>query len=152
MAISATVATAKGVVGYGSNMEEWNAKTKCSAVAGIGFGQPVIRSTAVADGIAPFAGTGVVIGVTEAVNYVDALVGYKQGTRVPVRDEGQMWVAAGGACTEGNQAFYNNATGGWGNAGGAAVPGVVFDSSAVAGEVVRIQIFTRAAVAAPVTP
>lgn len=142
----------RGQVGVSSDMQKENVRTflasgvTTAAATKIGFGQPVIRG-ATPKTIVPFTGTGSVVGITLFSGDIDDEAGYPQGENVPVINEGQVWVYADGACTAGKTPLFVPATGGFKDATTGEEPlalkGCVFDGSGVAGDAVRLQVFTR---------
>lgn len=126
----------RGLIGHHANMEEWNAITRIADDTAFSMGQPVSRNGD--DGVTEFDGT--TLGVTRYHVAIDHEEGFPEGFNVPVMTMGVMWVAAGGTATVGAPAFYDAATDRWSDATGVEVPGVEFDSSAGAGELVKIRI------------
>lgn len=149
-----------GVVGYSSDMEQDNVITgiasgvTATASTKIGFAQPVTRGTAEKTVVMWDGENGPCIGLTLASGHIDEAEGYQNGDNVPVLNEGQIWAHASGVCTEGATPLFVPATGGFTDyvepadpedADPLALTGAVFNSSATAGGVVRIQINTRIA-------
>lgn len=139
-----TGADTRGLVGMHADAQEWNARTLLAdnvTANPIGAGQPVAR-LAGNDKVCRAWTTGVAVGLTRWKIDLDTATGFKQGDHVAIQDEGTMWVAAGAACTAGGAAYYNPATDRYGNtgAGFVAVPGVMFDTNAVANDLVRVRI------------
>lgn len=134
----------RGLVGMHADAQEWNARTLLAdnvAAAPIGPGQPVARFAG-NDKVGRAWATGAAVGVARWTVSVDTTTGFKEGDPIAVQDQGTMWVAAGAACTAGGAAYYNPTTDRWGNTGAAfvAVPGVMFDTNATAGRLVRLRI------------
>lgn len=144
-----------GVVGYSSDMEQDNVITgiasgvTATASTKLGFAQPVTRGTAEKTVVMWDGENGPCIGLTLASGHIDEAEGYQNGDNVPVLNEGQIWAHASGVCTEGATPLFVPATGGFTDATTGdedlAITGAVFNSSATAGGVVRIQINTRIA-------
>lgn len=140
-----------GTVGYSSDMQKENVRTFIAsgvtdaAATKIGFGQPVVRGASEKT-VVPYTGNGSIVGITMARPDVDPAEGFSEGDNVPVLNEGQIWVYASGPCTAGSEVAFVAATGGFQNAGeDDGLDGFVFDSSATAGGVVRLQVARRIA-------
>ena len=134
-----------GVVGGHANMEEWSAVTRIATntdEAPFGFGQPVQRVTAVDQACEAWDGLSAPIGITRFTYLDDIEAGFAEHAHVPVMTMGVMYVAAGAAATAGAQAGYDPATDRWADVAGdfVAVPGVEFDTTATAGNIVKIRI------------
>lgn len=139
----------RGIVGMHADSQEWNARTRLAdnvAAAPIGPGQPVARFAG-NDQVARAWTTGPTLGVTSWKIQLDTATGFNEGAAIAIQNQGTMWVAAGSAATAGVNAGYNPVTDRWGNVAGAfvAVPGVEFDTTGVAGGLVRIRIAIPAA-------
>lgn len=146
MAIVAyTGSDTRGLVGGHVNSEEWNAITRLAdnvASATIGPGQPVIRLAG--NDVVARGGwaSGAILGLTRNAIDLDTTTGAVEGQHLAIMTMGVMYVAAGGACTAGNQAGYDPATDRYGDVDLTyiAVPGAEFDSAGVSGGLVKIRI------------
>lgn len=127
----------KGLVGGHANMEEWNAVTRTASEAGIAPGHPVQRDGDHA--VEGWDGETAPMGVVRWTIDADTTDGYPVGKSISIMTMGVMWVAAGGTSTAGAQAGYDSATDRWSDSGD-PVPGVEFDTSGGAGELVKIRI------------
>lgn len=148
-------ADTRGLVGMHANSEEWNAITRLAdnvATAPIGAGQPVARFAG-NDNVCRAWTAGAALGVVRYKIDLDTATGHAEGDHVSIMTQGVMWVAAGDDATAGAAAAYDPATDRWADIGGDFdnVPGVEFDTTAAAGQLVKIRI-QRPAAAAPVAP
>lgn len=142
----------RGIVGMHADAQEWNARTLLAdnvAAAPIGPGQPVARFAG-NDKVGRQWATGAAVGIARWTISVDTTSGFAEGEPIPVQDQGTMWVAAGATCTAGGAAYFHPTNDRWGNTGTGyvAVPGVMFDTNAVAGQLVRLRIAIPATAAA----
>lgn len=145
--------TFTGLVGQHANSEEWNAITRLAVdtdTSPIGFGQPVYR-VATNDNHCSTAVNGNPLGVTRYRVDIDGVTGYEEYGHVSIMTQGIMYVAAGDVATAGEPAGYDPATDRWADVAGDfdAVLGAEFDTSADAGEIVKIRIQRPAAAVAP---
>lgn len=146
---------APGQVGRRANMEEWNTLTRIAEVEGIGFAEPVQRGTG-ADQVVPFT-TGKFLGLTEC----DYTIGtdapgdpitFPVGWNTPVNEFGVLWANANGTCTQGGYVYWDAADKGYSDDdGGTLIPNAEFDSSAAAGDIVKIRL-RRIPAAPPAAP
>lgn len=142
----------RGLVGMHADAQEWNARTLLAdnvAAAPIGPGQPVARFAG-NDRVGRAWTTGAAVGIARWTISVDTTTGFAEGAPIAVQNQGTMWVAAGGTVAAGAAAYYNPTTDRWGTSGAGftAVPGVEYDTNAVAGQLVRIRIAIPATAAA----
>lgn len=132
-----------GAVGRRANMEEWNTIT-CIAEDvtnnPIGFAQPVMRGSG-DEKVVIYDGSGSFRGLTEADVTLGALV-YPEGANTPVCESGVLWALAGDTCTAGESVGWDSATGKYedGSSSTAVIPNAEFDSSAAAGQLVKIRL------------
>lgn len=131
-----------GLVGGHANMEEWNALTRTASVVGIAPGQPVQRVAGDDFTVEAWDESSPPLGVVRWTIDADTEEGYPVGKSISIMTMGVMWAAAGGAATAGAQAGYDPATDRWGNVAGdfVAVPGVEFDTTGVAGNLIKLRI------------
>jgi hypothetical protein len=133
----------KGQAGMKANAEDWNAITRtCETVAGIAFGVPVSRGAADFGCIIAAAATKILgISIKDITRPAADGDKYARYSNVGILTMGVIWVVAGGACTAGNPAYWDPATGKWVNDNTKlAVPGAVFDSTGVLNDLVLVAI------------
>lgn len=152
-------APAKGLHGQIASEEKSNRISRTvENAAGIPFGTPVQRGAG-DHGVVPFAAGGTFIGIAilnpsvPAVAAGSTLVdGYPQYFTGAFATMAQMYVTAGGAVADGNPVYYNTTTARYVAAAGANIvgplPGVVFDTTGVDGDIVEISIRERPLAAA----
>lgn len=132
-------------VGRRVNMEEWNARTGIAS-AEIEFGAPVMDGPSnLPDSrqVAPLAGAGVVLGITEA-SVVLPHTGdkYAQYDNLAYIEAGVIGVKVGSAVTKGGQAYWDTVAKHWiatDTADSIGVAGAHFDESGASGSVVPLR-------------
>lgn len=115
------------------------------AVGTVPFGTSVVQhpnanSVTLAGGApgAPFRGVAILDSTVRAVNPLNS---YANGDTVAVMTQGTVWVVAASNVTEGQAAFYD-ANGNFTDvaANDMAIPNATFDTSALAGSLVRLRL------------
>ena len=132
----------KYALGRRVNMEEWNTRTGVAAGA-IGFGAPVEAGPLGGQQVKAWDGTGVILGITEAVPVLprpgDAFAQYDN---VPFCDMGVIGVKAGSDVTKDTPAFWDttaNAFVATDTATSYPVPGATFDEAGASGAIVPLR-------------
>jgi hypothetical protein len=143
----------KGVHGAVANEEKSNRISRTvENVEGIYFGAPVQRGAG-DHGVVPFAAgklMGIAIlspAVPPVANGSTLVDGYPQLFTGSFLTEGPMYVTAGGAVADGDPVFYSTVTRRYVNAAGTNIvgplPGVLFDTTGIDGDVVELAIQSR---------
>lgn len=146
---SYTVAPAKGLPGQIANEEKCNKISReVETAAGIKFGQPAQRGSA--DHGVAILSSGTFIGiavlnpaVAPAADNPDAYAQYVTGAFMT---EGQMYVTAGSAVTDGAAVYWDPSTGRYiddDTTTSVAIPNAVFDTSGGDGDIVEISLKNR---------
>jgi hypothetical protein len=146
-------APAKGLHGAIASEEKCNKISRTVENAGgVRFGQPVQRGAG-DHGVIPLA-AGTFIGIAVLNPAVPPVApgativdGYPQYFTGAFMTQGQMYVTAGGAVTDGGEVFYNTTTHRYVGAAGAnivgPIPDAVFDTSGGDGSIVEISLRLR---------
>lgn len=129
-----------GANGAAATMHGWDADTK-QAEATITFGKACSKGSA--DDGAVLGGSNFIGVSMRDITLVHTTADrYESGDNMAVMNRGDIWVTVGGNVTPGQQAHYNTSTGVISAAGGTAIAGAKFMTTALSGALAILRLGT----------